>query len=365
MNKKKMIPIIVLMLVFSCLMASSAFAATTTAFDKLSNNRYAKVFALSTPGRTIPYTDKNLTTRGTVSYGASPNSYIENSTDEIYLYDVGVTNGKTWGYVSYPISGGRRVYAYVYLDALCENNSNHAAAVSTGKFLCSRHVNSALSSSYYVAKGDTVYLLSIHGSRCQIMYPSGDKYRIAFCDLADYNKYCSSSSGNTNNGGGSTAASALESKIGQTIASIKNGSSYTKYYSSNRNLSAKGGYIGQCTWYAYGRFDEIHQIQLKTARHAKYWLSENANDSRVRVLNGASSIVPRSIAVRTSGTYGHVMFIEDVTYNSNGAPAYVYFTECNNDGNGAYNAGKDCVVKKLSYNDFVSQKKPAGYIAAR
>ena len=364
MNKKKMISAIVFILMFSCLMASSAFAATT-AFDKLSNSSYAKVFALSTPGRTIPYTDKNLITRGTVSYGASQNSYIENSTDEIYVYDVGTTNGKTWAYVSYPVSGGKRVYAYVYLDALCENNSSHATAVASGNFHCAKHVNSPLSSSYYVAKGDTVYLLSIHGSRYQIMYPSGNKYRIAFCDAADYNKYCSSNGNSSNNGGGSTAVSSLEAKIGQTIASIKNGSGYTKYYSSTRNLSAKGGYIGQCTWYAYGRFDEIHQIQLKTARHAKYWLSENANDSRVRVLNGASSIVPRSIAVRTSGTYGHVMFIEDVTYNSNGAPAYVYFTECNNDGNGAYNAGKDCVVKKLSYNDFVSQKKPAGYIAAR
>lgn len=344
-----------------------ALAATTAAFDNLSTSTYAKMYAYSTPGRTIPYTDQTLNTRGTVSYGASQHSYIDNSTDEIYLMDVGTTNGKTWAYVSYPGSGGKRVYAYVYLDALCENNSTHAAATSTGRFYCSRHINSEKSSKYYVDKGDTVYLLSTHGNKYQIMYNAGNMYRIAVCDKADYDKYCKSSSiiNAIHTIVPYAVLSPIDPYVGKTIAAIKNESGYTSYYSSVRNLSAKGGYIGECTWYAYGRFDEVHHIQLKTARHAKYWLEDNRNDSRVRVLDGASRIEPKSIAVRTSGKYGHVMFIEDVTYNADGSPAYVYFTECNADGNSKYNAGKDCIVKKLSYSEFVSQKKPAGYIVAK
>ncbi len=149
-----------------------------------------------------------------------------------------------------------------------------------------------------------------------------------------------------------------DSLVGKTVADID-----SRCYTTD-NISYKGGYKGQCTWYAYGRFYETTGVKLGTARHAKNWLSDNASNSQVAVTYGASEIKPKSIAVRTSGNYGHVMFIENVTY-SNGVPEYVYYTECNADGNGAYNPGTDCIVKKLSYSDFVSKKKPAGYISAK
>ena len=151
-----------------------------------------------------------------------------------------------------------------------------------------------------------------------------------------------------------SSGSAFKNKVGQTVANI------SSYYYTNGNLSYRGGYKGQCTWYAYGRFYEVNGIALRTARNAKYWLSENSNDSRVRV---TYTIQPKSIAVRTSGTYGHVMFVEDVAYE-NGIQ-YVYYTECNADGNGRYDAGRDCIVKKLSYSEFIRTKNPAGYIVKR
>ncbi len=154
------------------------------------------------------------------------------------------------------------------------------------------------------------------------------------------------------------AATDWDSLVGKTVADIDS-ACYT-----TDNISYKGGYKGQCTWYAYGRFYEMTGIKLGTARHAQYWLSDNASNSQVAVAYDASAIKPKSIAVRTSGKFGHVMFIENVTY-SNGLPEYVYFTECNADGNGVYNPGSDCVVKKLSYSDFVAQKRPAGYISAK
>lgn len=152
---------------------------------------------------------------------------------------------------------------------------------------------------------------------------------------------------------------------GTTVAFIKTDSSYTKWYGSPENVSANGGYIGECTWYALGRFYEVNGIKLTKAPHAKKWLKTYANSDSVTVLYGAGKIVPKSIAVDTAGTYGHVMFIEHVTYSQNGSPEYVYFTECNFDGNSRYNAGKDCILKKLPYKQFVSQRGPDGYIVAK
>lgn len=152
--------------------------------------------------------------------------------------------------------------------------------------------------------------------------------------------------------------------VGKTIANIKEGKSYTKWYGS-KNISAKAGYTGECTWYAYGRFYETTGIALKYANNAKRWLKDNANDNRVKILKGANKIVPQCIAVDTSGTYGHVMFIEYVEYNAKGNPQTVFFTESNWDCNSTYNVGKDCVVKKLSYSQFVAQRGPDGYIIVK
>lgn len=146
-----------------------------------------------------------------------------------------------------------------------------------------------------------------------------------------------------------------DNKVGRTVANIDS------YYYTSGNVSYRGGYKGQCTWYAYGRFYEVNGIALKSARHAKYWLTDNRSDGRVYI---SSSIKPKSIAVRTSGSYGHVMFVEEVTY-SGSSPQYVYFTECNTDGNGKYDAGRDCIVQKMSYSNFMSRKKPAGFIVKR
>lgn len=169
----------------------SAGAASTTAFDILTTSKYAKTYVLKSSGTTIPYTNKNLSTRGTVTYGKSSTAYISNSSDELYLYDVGKTNNKYWAYVSYPISSSKRAYAYIYLSAITSNNGSHVKKTSTGKFYCSARSGSANNSSYYVVKGDTVYLISTSGNKYQIMYPmSNGKYRIAWCSKSDYDKYC-------------------------------------------------------------------------------------------------------------------------------------------------------------------------------
>ena len=176
----------------------SASAASTTAFDTLTTSKYAKVYTLSSSGRTIPYTNTSLTTRGSITYGRSSTAYIDNRADELYLCDVGKNSkGTYWAKVSYPI-GSKRAYAYIALSAITGNNGSHAKTTSTGKFYCSYRKGYSTSSSYYVAKGDTVYLIATSGSNYQILYPiSGGKWRIGWCSKTNYNKYCTTSNNTT------------------------------------------------------------------------------------------------------------------------------------------------------------------------
>ncbi|MDE6642438.1 MAG: CHAP domain-containing protein [Acetatifactor sp.] len=130
-----------------------------------------------------------------------------------------------------------------------------------------------------------------------------------------------------------------------------------EFYCSNKNISYAGGYHGQCTWYAYGRFMEVTGIALKTAGHARTWLSNNANDDRVKITYGGEDIQWPAIAVSESGEHGHVMFIEGVEYNADGTPANVYLTEAN------YAGREDGVLQCLTYDDFKS-RGISGYITA-
>lgn len=86
-NVKRIISIALVLVTILSTFAITVSAASTTAFDILSSSTYAKTYTLSSSGKTIPYTSKNLTTRGTVTYGASSSSYIDNSSDEIYILD--------------------------------------------------------------------------------------------------------------------------------------------------------------------------------------------------------------------------------------------------------------------------------------
>lgn len=198
-------------------------AASTTAYDCLSDSKYAKTYAVNT-GTIIPYTSTSLSTRGTVSYGASSSSYIDGYNDLLYVLDAGCTNGNYWAKVSYPTSS-KRVIAYVKLSDITAN-THSIKCVSNGKFLCSLRQNGSLNSSYYVDKGDTVWLLAVSGSRVQILYPAGSMYRIAWCNKSDYEKYCGSiSSGTGSNNVNSDMIDVTAYFAGKTITmqSVENG----------------------------------------------------------------------------------------------------------------------------------------------
>lgn len=228
---KRMLAMLMAMVMIICAIPTigvTASAASTTAFDVLSSSKYAKTYVLATAGKTIPYTSSNLSTRGTVSYGANKNSYIDNKADEIRILDVGKNSkGVYWALVSYP-SGSKRVNAYIELSAITPNNGSHVKVVSSGKFNCAPRRDAAISGSYYVSKGDTVYLVASYGSRYQILYPSGSVWRLAWCNASDYNKYCPS---NTANSMVDVTRSFNGKKV--ILQSVQNG----KYLCADGNLS--------------------------------------------------------------------------------------------------------------------------------
>lgn len=244
--------VLVLASIVTC-MVLPASAASTSGFDILSSSNYAKTFTLATSGKTIPYTNSNLNTRGTATYGASSSSYIDNAADELYILDVGNTNGTYWAYVSYPTSSGR-VKAYIPLSALTVNNGSHTKTTSTGKFYCALRENAATSTSYYVAKGDTVYLVATSNAKCQILYPiSGGKWRLAWCSAADYQKYCgplgnSGNTGNTSNvPAGMTDVTAYFAGKTISLQSVQNG----KFLCADGNMPntpAMCNRSGESTW---------------------------------------------------------------------------------------------------------------------
>lgn len=202
--KKTVSLILAFAVIFSTLAMSglSVSAANTTAFSKITSSNYAKTYTLSNSGRTTPYTTSSLTYRGSETYGKSGTAYIDNAADELYVLKVGQNSKGTWyAKVSYPISKNKRAVAYIPLSAISKNNWGSSSAVAaTGKFYCAPRKTSSNSSSYYVNKGEKVYLIATDGDKYQIMYPnSSGKYRIAWCSKNDYNKYCAKTNSSVSN----------------------------------------------------------------------------------------------------------------------------------------------------------------------
>lgn len=235
-------------------------AASTTAYTVLSSTKYAKVYTLAASGNTIPYTNKNLNVRGTETYGKSGSAYISNKSDELYLMQVGCTSGKYWAKVSYPI-GSKRAIAYIPLSAITSNNGSHAKSTASGKFYCyQRSTSASTSSSYYVAKGDTVYLIATSGTKYQIMYPtSNGQYRIAWCNKSDYDKYCSAASGSSNNSSSDLIQAPMKN-YGIYVTFSKN----VSYMPSSRN-----DHIG-VDYYAKGSDKNVYAAAAGTVKAAGY-----------------------------------------------------------------------------------------------
>lgn len=136
------------------------------------------------------------------------------------------------------------------------------------------------------------------------------------------------------------------------------------------------GKIGQCTWYASGRFREVAgdivtNNNYKRGNTVNDWVRYAASDD-CPDLDGITDpykIQAGSIAVWD----GHAAFVEWVDYSSDGMPQTVYITEANaghnteNRKSGVYYPDYDCKVKKLSMDDFITRgtSEFIGYIVVK
>lgn len=164
-----------------------------------------------------------------------------------------------------------------------------------------------------------------------------------------------------------------ESMIGKTPANFNNSNIYSKKAKNNPYAKA-GNLVGQCTWYAYGRFLEVNGVAIKLYKgnavkygHAKYWLDLDGKNTNVSVIKNIEKIQSKVVMVNTKGTYGHVLFVEYVTYDKNGTPKNIYFTEANAEApyDDSKLSGTDGQVKKMSFKNFKAKKKPAGYLVVK
>lgn len=150
------------------------------------------------------------------------------------------------------------------------------------------------------------------------------------------------------------------------IYSEQPASIYTESGELADNYSYVGYPEGQCTWYCYGRFLEKNGVELERpprAGNANTWLSANEGRDGISVVYGADKIVPNSVAVSKSdaGGYGHVCFVEHITYNEEGFPSYVYFTEANVTYSGVPRPHGE--LKGETFESFLKDKRPDGYIS--
>ncbi len=164
-------------------------------------------------------------------------------------------------------------------------------------------------------------------------------------------------------------------KEGEVLANIQ----YTDETGKVKYTSPYYTYaFGQCTWYARGRFHEVHGIPVFINGDAKTWLDRTRwnntirwND-KIKVVTDIDAVSEQSIAVyvpkKDDGLKGHVCFIEYVERDEYGKPLYIYYTDANGKKDtkkNAYTPGVDGMVIKESFEKFKenSHLKLAGYIA--
>lgn len=290
---KKLIRISSMLLVLAALCSLLVFpasAASITAYECLSNSKYAKTYALSETGSITVYMDTKLETPGNVERGEC-NAWIDCAADDLRVMDVGVTGSNVWAKVSYPITGtSTRRTGYIPLSAITPNT--HAVrTIATGKFYCARRQGYSNNSNYWVDKGDEVWMLAQIGDQVQILYPAGSTYRIAFCNKTDYEKYCGPLSGSSS--GGSTTTNPNSDMIDVTayfagksitIQSVQNG----KYLHSD----AAAAYLPLCAKTTTATAWDTFTVELTAdgwagfkARNGKYLsATANAADTPIRTV---------------------------------------------------------------------------------
>lgn len=101
---------------------------------------------------------------------------------------------------------------------------------------------------------------------------------------------------------------------------------------------------GQCTWYADGRFKELHGINLSPLlpppANGGQWYNKIVENAHVKKLSPTATPVAGSVASFNHKTFGHVVVVESVSGNT------VFYSEYN------WNKSKNAKIQTCSVKDF-------------
>ncbi len=158
-------------------------------------------------------------------------------------------------------------------------------------------------------------------------------------------------------------------EIGRTLGYIFN--EETQRFTENY----RAGNIGQCTWYAKGRFREVRGFEMPYMGRAKEWIDTAYKTEGLAVITDLTDVPDQAVAVfaptiNVQESPGHVVFIEYVERDEDGSPVTIYYTEANGNNDptkGKYDAGFDGTVRSRSLKEFQDPYglKLLGYIVPK
>ena len=169
-----------------------AFSAVSTALGAssainpglltLNVSSYAKVYTLTSSRYYGLYSDSNLTQR------LSSTAWTGED-DEVWLIGTGrTTKNVPYAKIKYPV-GSSRVTAYMKLqDTFVSGTLTGKAMKATKSFYgLAKRKNDSRVSYFGIDAADRVYLLTQENGWCQVLYPVGNLWRIAWLTQSEYN----------------------------------------------------------------------------------------------------------------------------------------------------------------------------------
>ena len=160
-------------------------------------------------------------------------------------------------------------------------------------------------------------------------------------------------------------------KEGEVLAKIQ----YIDEKGVKRFTKPYGTYaIGQCTWYAGGRFQEVYGIPISINGRAKDWINKDRWGDELEIITDVENITEQTVAIYApkydNSLAGLVCFIEYVERDENGKPLYVYYTDANGKKDtvkNSYTEGVDGIVIKESFESFKEKStlKLIGYLKVK
>lgn len=130
----------------------------------------------------IPYTGKDLSTRGDVNGPRS--AAVIYATDQLYIKGVGLTDGINWALVTYPTGSGSKD-AYISLWDVIGGVEQETREMTSSFTLTKKRGGGGTAA--YVREGQYAYLLYRDTQACQVMlYEGNGVYSIGWCTPAEY-----------------------------------------------------------------------------------------------------------------------------------------------------------------------------------